>query len=122
MKVEKVTISLPGDVFAWGEAERAKMQLSRSEFVTRLYRDRMYQQELDERARQYERAFKAHPYTEEENQWTRMSSEMLFQGWEEDDAALAKDHHGPKKAKETRRSKRGARRNLVDALPATTDA
>jgi len=89
MKVKKVTISLPAEVYAWGEAERATSNSSRSEFVTQLYRDRMYQQELEERARRYEKAFREHPYTEEENEVHHWMAQEFWDMMEADDPSDA---------------------------------
>ncbi len=75
---ERVTVSLPRDLFEWGEGERRRTHLSRSRFVADLYR--RYQEALEERRRvaRYAAAYGKVPATDAEDYLTDRSAEVLF--------------------------------------------
>jgi metal-responsive CopG/Arc/MetJ family transcriptional regulator len=83
-RVEKVAISVPKDVYDWVEQERAKRQTTRSQLVTSLLRGEMYRQELEQRAKRYEEAYRKYPETEEEADWFALADQAF-------DELLAKD-------------------------------
>jgi len=89
-RVAKVAISIPNDVYHWVEAERAKLDVTRSQLMTRLLRGEMYRQELEERAKRYEEAYRKFPETEEERAWIEESSRQYFEAtaeWDEEERA-----------------------------------
>ena len=80
---ERVTVSLPRDLFEWGEGERRRAHVSRSQFVADLYR--RYRDGVEERERvaRYAAAYGATPTTEAEDYVTRRSVELLYAEGEE---------------------------------------
>ena len=72
----RVTISLPRELFDWGERQRA--HVSRSEFVADLYR--RYRETVEERRRvaRYATAYGKVPTTEAEDYLTERSAGVLF--------------------------------------------
>lgn len=82
-RVERLTISLPADLFAWGEQERASRHISRSQFVADLYRRYRDEIERERRIARYSAAYSAMPATEEENALTEASMDLLFNDPEE---------------------------------------
>jgi metal-responsive CopG/Arc/MetJ family transcriptional regulator len=75
---ERVTVSLPRDLFEWGEGERRRTQVSRSQFVADLYR--RYRGALEERRRvaRYAAAYGKVPATDTEDYLTERSGDVLF--------------------------------------------
>jgi len=78
-RVRKVAISLPKEVFDWLECERSKRETSRSQLLTRLARDEMYRQELEDRAKRYKEAYEKFPETEEEKAWGEESDRAFWE-------------------------------------------
>src|SRR5438046_2681285 len=58
-KAQRVTISLPAGLFASGEAERRRRNLSRSEYVAQLYREHLEAHEIKARIARYSAAYEA---------------------------------------------------------------
>lgn len=77
MSTARFTVSLPGDLFSRGEAERVKHQISRSEFVASLYRRYLDDLEERERVARYAAAYAAQPETDEERAWAEASAAAL---------------------------------------------
>lgn len=71
-------MSLPRDVYNWVEAERRKRELTRSELVTRLLREEMHRQALEDRARQYEAAYRELPETDDERELASWANEEFW--------------------------------------------
>ncbi|MFZ0214840.1 MAG: ribbon-helix-helix protein, CopG family [Candidatus Dormiibacterota bacterium] len=65
-KVEKVTVSLPAELFTRIEEHRRRLGISRSAEVSRLLLWGWRQVEAEERERRYRAAYGAQPETEEE--------------------------------------------------------
>ena len=86
MRVEKVTISIPADLFAWGEEERARTHMSRSEFIANLYRRYHDELEMERRIARYKAAYAKLPETDEERALTEMSMQLLAAEPDTDDA------------------------------------
>jgi metal-responsive CopG/Arc/MetJ family transcriptional regulator len=73
----RFTVSLPEDLFARGEKERAKRDISRSEFVATLYRHFLDELENRERVARYAAAYARQAETEEEHAWADASAQAL---------------------------------------------
>lgn len=75
---ERITISLPKDLYEWGEFERQRARISRSQFVADLYR--RYREALEERRRvaRYAAAYAKTPSTEAEDYLVSRSAELLL--------------------------------------------
>lgn len=82
-RVERVTISVPADLFARGEAERRQLGLSRSAYVRELYRSRLDALELQERLARYGAAYRSHPSDPAEDALVEAGAEAML----EDDAS-----------------------------------
>jgi len=78
-RAKKVTVSIPADLFAWGEQERARQVLTRSEFVASLYRRRIEELGEQERLERYAAAYSRHPETTEEHCWAEDAAASLAQ-------------------------------------------
>ena len=78
-KVQKVAVSIPMDVYEWVEAERGKREVSRSQLMTKVLRQEMHRQELEERARRYEEAYRKHPETQEERELLEWSTREFWE-------------------------------------------
>jgi metal-responsive CopG/Arc/MetJ family transcriptional regulator len=76
-RVRRVTVSLPADLFAWGEKERARRKVSRSAFVADLYRRQLEELEKEQRVARYAAAYGKQPETEEERAWAEGSAHAL---------------------------------------------
>lgn len=76
-RVAKVTVSIPSDLFAWGEEERARQHMGRSEFVASLYRRYRDELEMQERIARYRAAYGNLPETAEERTLTEASMQLL---------------------------------------------
>jgi metal-responsive CopG/Arc/MetJ family transcriptional regulator len=88
----KVAISIPDDLYAWGEQERERLGISRSEFVARLYREHMRRVEHDARVARETAAYSRQPYTEEEDAWTEEATRTLFDALKEDPHDWSEDY------------------------------
>lgn len=73
----KVTVSIPADLFAWGEQERCKQDISRSEFVASLYRQRLEESIEQERRARYAAAYARQPESDEDRQWAEDAAASL---------------------------------------------
>lgn len=73
----KFTVTVPADLFEWGEEERKREAANRSEFVTSLYRARRQEQIARERQARYEAAYAAQPPTLEEREWIEAGGDAL---------------------------------------------
>jgi metal-responsive CopG/Arc/MetJ family transcriptional regulator len=75
---ERVTVSLPRDLFEWGEGERKRAHASRSQFVADLYR--RYRDAVEERRRvaRYAAAYGKVPATDAEDYLAERSLDVLF--------------------------------------------
>jgi metal-responsive CopG/Arc/MetJ family transcriptional regulator len=78
-RAKKVTVSIPADLFAWGEQERARQDLTRSEFVATLYRRRLEELAEQERLERYAAAYARQPETAEEHCWAEDAATSLAQ-------------------------------------------
>lgn len=76
-QVRRVTVSLPAELFAWGEKERARRKVSRSAFVADLYRRQLEELEEEQRIARYAAAYRKQPETEEERAWAEGSAHAL---------------------------------------------
>lgn len=74
---KKVTISIPADLFAWGEQERTKRDVTRSEFVATLYRQSRDDCIARERLARYAAAYAKQPMTDEERHWAESAADSL---------------------------------------------
>lgn len=82
--VVRVTVSLPPEVFESGENERATRGLTRSEYVTGLYRDDLERAEQARRVARYAAAYREHPESDDET-WVADHSGALLLGEVPDD-------------------------------------
>jgi Arc/MetJ-type ribon-helix-helix transcriptional regulator len=76
--VEKVTVSLPAELFARIERRRQQGGTSRSEVVSELLWRGWRQLEEEDREERYRAAYKAQPDTGEELAWADMAADELF--------------------------------------------
>jgi metal-responsive CopG/Arc/MetJ family transcriptional regulator len=76
-RVRRVTVSLPADLFAWGEKERARRKVSRSAFVADLYRRQLEELEEGQRVARYAAAYSKQRETEDEHAWAEGSAHAL---------------------------------------------
>ena len=76
-RAKKVTVSIPADLFARGEEERERRQISRSEFVAELYRRHLQAIEEERRVARYAAAYAKQPVTEEERAWAEAGAQAL---------------------------------------------
>ncbi|MGH3428148.1 MAG: hypothetical protein ACRDQZ_11385 [Mycobacteriales bacterium] len=60
-RTARVTISLPADLLARGEADRRRRCVSRSQYVADLYRHHLGELELQDRVARYSAAYQAQP-------------------------------------------------------------
>jgi metal-responsive CopG/Arc/MetJ family transcriptional regulator len=79
MKVKKVTVSIPADLFEWEERERQKLNIGRSEFVSKILEDAYRRQENEERIRRYEKAYAECPSTPAEDWLLEEGTNLLFE-------------------------------------------
>jgi metal-responsive CopG/Arc/MetJ family transcriptional regulator len=75
--VQRVTISLPADLFAKGEAERRRRSVTRSEYVAQLYVQHLEEEEKQARVARYAAAYAAHPSSPAEDAVLGASAEAL---------------------------------------------
>lgn len=73
----KFTVSVPSDLFARGERERARQRISRSEFVARLYQKYLDEIEEEQRIARYRAAYAKAPETPAERVLTEASTSLL---------------------------------------------
>jgi Arc/MetJ-type ribon-helix-helix transcriptional regulator len=78
--VEKVTISLPADLLAFVEAQRAQTGTTRSEFIADYLREVQRRIEQARREERYAIAYGRHPETADELAFTDAATEDFFAG------------------------------------------
>ena len=83
--VVKIAISLPDDVLQAVEKEREISGESRSEFFRRAVKALLKQKLREERDREYARAYREMPETEEELGWLAASSQAVLVEYPWDD-------------------------------------
>ena len=82
-KVQKITISVPPDLFAREEAERRSRGLSRSELINTLCRQALDALDDHRRAARYATAYAVTPETAEEHAWAEQAYLTLAEApWE----------------------------------------
>jgi hypothetical protein len=75
----KFTVSLPEELFEFGEKERHRRQLTRSGFVANLYLEALRARYEERRAAKYAEAYAGCPETEEERQIAEAASALFEQ-------------------------------------------
>ena len=81
----KIAISLPDDVLQAIEKERELTGESRSEFFRRAAKALLKQKQREERDREYIRAYREMPETDEELGWLQASSQAVLAEYPWDD-------------------------------------
>jgi metal-responsive CopG/Arc/MetJ family transcriptional regulator len=76
--LERVTITLPKELFAWGEEERRRRHQSRSQFIASMLRLQHDELERSRRLDRYRAAYSAMPSTPEEDAVTEASTRLLL--------------------------------------------
>ena len=76
-RARKVAVSIPAYLYAWGEEERARRALNRSEFVADLYERYQQEMEREQRTVRYAVAYAAVPELPEERALTEASMQLL---------------------------------------------
>lgn len=77
-RAEKVTVSLPAELFARIEGRRHDQEVSRSEVVSDLLWRGWRQAEAEEREERYRSAYQEQPETDAERAWAEEAAEDLF--------------------------------------------
>ena len=76
-RARKVTVSIPADLFSWGEQERAKQEITRSAFVASLYRHCLEEAAARERLARYAAAYARQPQGADEHEWAESAAASL---------------------------------------------
>lgn len=74
---ERFSASIPDYLYSWGEQERERRGLNRSEFVAYLYQRLFDEVEHERRKAQYSAAYARFPVTEEEEALSALGVETL---------------------------------------------
>ena len=80
----KATVSIPADLFEWGEQERSRLAVTRSAFVTLLYRRYREESIVRERVARYAAAYGRQPDGEQEHRWAERAADALAELYDDE--------------------------------------